>query len=51
MSTNLPGVYAAGDAAGGPYKYKFEQIVTAVAEGAIAADAVAKYIATLKKTS
>ncbi|MEM4542201.1 MAG: FAD-dependent oxidoreductase, partial [Desulfurococcaceae archaeon] len=48
MSTNQPGIYVAGDAAGGPYKYKFEQIITAAAEGAIAADAAAKYILTLK---
>ncbi|MEM2024693.1 MAG: FAD-dependent oxidoreductase [Desulfurococcaceae archaeon] len=43
-STNLPGVFVAGDAAGGPLKYKLEQIVTAAAEGAIAADAAAKYV-------
>lgn len=47
-STNLPGVYAAGDAAGGPFKYKFEQIITATAEGAIAADAAAKYVMLIK---
>lgn len=44
QSTNLPGVYVAGDASGGPHKYRFEQITTAVAEGAIAADAAFKYI-------
>lgn len=44
MSTNLPGIYVAGDAAGGPYKYRFEQIITAAAEGAKAADAAFKYI-------
>jgi len=43
-STNLEGVFAAGDVAGGPYKYRFEQIVTAVADGAIAADAAFKYL-------
>ncbi|MEM1526313.1 MAG: FAD-dependent oxidoreductase [Ignisphaera sp.] len=43
-STNLPGLYVAGDAAGGPYKYVFDQIVTAAAEGAVAADAAFKYI-------
>lgn len=43
-STNLPGIYVAGDAAGGPHKYVFDQIVTAAAEGAIAADAAFKYI-------
>lgn len=47
-STNLPGVYVAGDAAGGPYKYKLEQIITAAAEGAIAADAAAKYVLNIK---
>jgi len=44
MSTNLPGIFVAGDAAGGPYKYRFEQVITAAAEGAIAADAAFKYI-------
>ncbi len=43
-STNLPGVYAAGDIAGGPYKYRFAQIVTAAADGAIAADAAFRYL-------
>jgi len=47
-STNLPGVFAAGDAAGGPYKYRFEQIITAAADGAMAADAAFKYILALK---
>ncbi len=44
QSTNLPGIYVAGDAAGGPCKYRFEQIITAAAEGAKAADAAFKYI-------
>lgn len=44
MSTNLPGVFVAGDAAGGPNKYLFPQIVTAAAEGAIAADAAWRYL-------
>ncbi|MCD6195597.1 MAG: FAD-dependent oxidoreductase [Staphylothermus sp.] len=44
QSTNLPGVYVAGDAAGGQCKYRFEQIITAAAEGAKAADAAFKYI-------
>ncbi|MEZ0394384.1 MAG: FAD-dependent oxidoreductase [Desulfurococcaceae archaeon] len=44
MSTNLPGIFVAGDAAGGPHKYRFEQILTAAAEGAIAADSAFKYI-------
>ncbi len=49
MSTNLPGIFVAGDAAGGPNKYRFPQIVTAAAEGAIAADAAWKYLQDLKK--
>jgi len=49
MSTNLPGIYACGDVAGGRYKYRFEQIITAAAEGAIAADAVYKYLLKIKK--
>ncbi len=48
MSTNLPGIYVAGDAAGGPCKYRFEQIITAAAEGAKAADAAFKYITRVK---
>ncbi|MEM2186178.1 MAG: FAD-dependent oxidoreductase [Thermofilaceae archaeon] len=48
MSTNLPGVFAAGEVAGGPCKYKFDQILTAAAEGAIAADAAYKYILGLR---
>jgi len=50
QSTNLPGIYVAGDAAGGPYKYRFEQAITAAAEGAKAADAAFKYILSLKKS-
>lgn len=51
QSTNLPGIYVAGDSAGGPFKYRFEQIITAVAEGAKAADAVFKYLLQVKKSS
>lgn len=47
-STNIPGIYVAGDAAGGPLKYKLEQIITAAAEGAIAADAASKYVMLVK---
>ncbi|MEM0001063.1 MAG: FAD-dependent oxidoreductase [Desulfurococcaceae archaeon] len=47
-STNLPGIFVAGDAAGGPYKYKLEQIITSAAEGAISADAAAKYVIAVK---
>lgn len=50
QSTNLPGVFVAGDSAGGPYKYRFEQIITAAAEGAKAADAAFKYMLSLKKS-
>ena len=49
MSTNLPGIYVAGDAAGGPCKYRFEQIIVAAAEGAKAADAAFKYILQVEK--
>ncbi len=49
MSTNLPGVYVAGDAAGGECKYRFEQIITAAADGAKAADAAFKYITKIKQ--
>jgi len=48
-STNLPGVFVAGDAAGGPYKYKLEQIITSAADGAIAADAAARYVLLIAK--
>ncbi len=47
-STNLPGLYVAGDIAGGECKYRFEQIIVAAAEGAIAADAVFKYVMRIK---
>ncbi len=50
MSTNLPGIYVAGDAAGGPCKYRFEQIIVAAAEGAKAADAAFKYIVRIKSS-
>lgn len=42
--TNIEGIFAAGDCAGGPYKYYFQQIITSAAEGAAAADAVFKWI-------
>lgn len=50
MSTNLPGIFACGDVAGGKYTYRFEQIITAAAEGAIAADAAYKYLLKIKTT-
>lgn len=42
--TNVEGVFAAGDCTGGPYKRKFDQVVTAVAEGAIAAYSAYEYL-------
>ncbi len=42
MRTNIPGVFAAGDITTG--SEKFEQIVTAVAEGALAARSVYSYV-------
>ena len=42
MSTNVPGVFAAGDITGGSNNMK--QIVTACAEGAIAAQSVYRYL-------
>ncbi len=42
--TNIEGIFAAGDCAGGSYKYYFQQIITSAAEGAAAADAVFKWI-------
>lgn len=44
QSTNIPGLFAAGDCTTACNKFK--QIVTAAAEGAIAADAAYKYILT-----
>lgn len=49
MSTNLPGVFAAGDVTGGPHKVRFEQIIVAAAEGAIAANSVYHYLLSVKK--
>jgi len=37
MSTNLSGLFACEDVAGGRYKHRSEQIITVVAEGAIVA--------------
>ena len=42
--TNIEGIFAAGDCAGGRYKYYYQQVVTAAAEGSMAADAVFKWI-------
>ena len=42
--TNIPGIFAAGDCTAGPYKKKFDQIVTAAAEGAIAALSAYEYL-------
>jgi thioredoxin reductase (NADPH) len=42
--TNIEGIFAAGDCAGGRYKYYYQQVVTAAAEGSMAADAAFKWI-------
>jgi len=42
QATNVPGIYAAGDITTG--SNKFMQIVTAAAEGAVAASAIYKYV-------
>ncbi|MEM4936372.1 MAG: FAD-dependent oxidoreductase, partial [Sulfolobales archaeon] len=44
QKTNIEGIFAAGDCTGGPYKKKFDQIVTAVAEGAVAAYSAYEYV-------
>lgn len=44
QETNIPGIYAAGDCTAGPHKKKFDQIVTAAAEGAVAALSAYEYI-------
>jgi thioredoxin reductase (NADPH) len=50
MSTNLPGIFACGEVTGGRYKHRFEQIITAAAEGAIAAKSAYEYIIKVRKT-
>jgi len=47
MSTSMPGLFAAGDCTNG--SNMLDQIVTAVAEGAIAATSAYKYISQLEK--
>ncbi len=42
--TNVEGLFAAGDCTGGPHKKKFDQVVTAVAEGALAALSAYEYL-------
>jgi thioredoxin reductase (NADPH) len=42
--TNIEGIFAAGDCAGGKNKYYYQQVITSAAEGAIAADAAFKWI-------
>ncbi len=42
--TNVEGLFAAGDCTGGPHKKKFDQVVTAVAEGAVAAYSAYEYV-------
>ena len=47
QKTNIEGIFAAGDCTGGPHKKKFDQVVTAVAEGALAALSAYEYITRL----
>ncbi len=42
--TNIEGIFAAGDCAGGKNKYYYQQVVVSAAEGASAADAAFKWI-------
>lgn len=44
QKTNIEGMFVAGDCAGGPYKKKFDQVVTAAAEGALAALSAYEYL-------
>jgi thioredoxin reductase (NADPH) len=49
MSTNLPGFFAAGDVTNG--SHRFRQIITAAAEGAIAADSIYNWLQKNKVTT
>ncbi|MEM2075562.1 MAG: FAD-dependent oxidoreductase [Zestosphaera sp.] len=42
--TSVEGLFAAGDCTGGPHKKKFDQIITAAAEGALAALSAYEYL-------
>ncbi|MEM1602998.1 MAG: FAD-dependent oxidoreductase [Zestosphaera sp.] len=44
QKTNIEGIFAAGDCTGGHYKKKFDQVVTATAEGALAALSAYEYL-------
>ncbi len=44
QTTNIPGLFAAGDCTGGSFKKKFDQIITAAAEGAVAALSAYEYL-------
>jgi len=44
QSTSIPGIFAAGDCTSGTCKKKFDQIITAAAEGAIAALSAYEYL-------
>ncbi|MEM0025779.1 MAG: FAD-dependent oxidoreductase [Zestosphaera sp.] len=44
QKTNIEGIFAAGDCTGGHYKKKFDQVVTAAAEGALAALSAYEYL-------
>ena len=45
---SIEGIFAAGDCTGGPHKKKFDQVVTAVAEGDLAALSAYEYITRLE---
>ncbi|OYT47680.1 MAG: thioredoxin reductase [Desulfurococcales archaeon ex4484_42] len=49
QETNIEGIFAAGDCTAGPCKYKFDQVVTAVAEGALAAYATYNYVLKIRR--
>ncbi len=44
QETNVEGMYAAGDCTAGPHKKKFDQVITAAAEGAVAALSAYEYL-------
>lgn len=48
QKTNIEGVFAAGDCTGGPHKKKFDQVVTAAAEGALAALSAYEYLTKIR---
>ncbi len=44
QETSVEGIYAAGDCTAGPHKKKFDQVITAAAEGAVAALSAYEYL-------